>query len=162
MPSILDALSGTNADQGFKTPEKNPVTQARSMNMPSTSFTLPEEIRPFPKAGPRLENKKNIRKRKSSIYTDTPEKENLKELKIKRQSRKTLKKIPKITQGKFKGTSKDKGKGKGKKLFMRQIRGIPNDEEDESDEDETFCLECTESYSLSVPGEEWIQCTTCK
>lgn len=45
---------------------------------------------------------------------------------------------------------------------MRQIRGIPNDEEDESDEDETFCLECTESYSLSVPGEEWIQCTTCK
>lgn len=117
LPSILDALSGTNADQGFKTPEKNPVTQARSMNMPSTSFTLPEEIRPFPKAGPRLENKKNIRKRKSSIYTDTPEKENLKELKIKRQSRKTLKKIPKITQGKFKGTSKDKGKGKGKKTL---------------------------------------------
>ncbi|CAK1543242.1 unnamed protein product [Leptosia nina] len=27
----------------------------------------------------------------------------------------------------------------------------------ESDEAETFCLECTESYSLSILGEEWVQ-----
>ncbi|CAK1588432.1 unnamed protein product [Parnassius mnemosyne] len=168
LPCILDAISGTNEDKGFKTPEKSPVTQARSLNMPSTSFNLPEEIRPFPKAGPRLENKKNIRKRKSTIYTDTPEKENLMELKIKQQSRKTLtkkSKKPKIMEEKFKGASK--GKGKGKKAFHETNKR--NNDEDKSDEDDTFCLECTESYSLSIPGEEWsipgeewIQCTTCK
>lgn len=46
------------------------------------SFLLPEEIRPFPKAAPRLGGRRNILKRKSTIYTDTPEKENLLENKM--------------------------------------------------------------------------------
>lgn len=46
------------------------------------SFLLPEEIRPFPKAAPRLGSRRNIRKRKCTIYTDTPEKENLLENKM--------------------------------------------------------------------------------
>ncbi|KAK0087551.1 hypothetical protein PV326_005154 [Microctonus aethiopoides] len=66
--------------------------------MASTSFILPENMRPFPKAGPRLEKKRNTRKRRKS----------------------------------------------------------------ESEEDETFGLECTESYSSSVSEEEWVQCITCK
>ncbi|KAL1493730.1 hypothetical protein ABEB36_009424 [Hypothenemus hampei] len=139
LSSILDGVSRTNEDQRFKTSEKNAESQV-SVNMPSTSFISPEEIRTFPKAGPRLENKKNIRKRKSTIYTDTPEKENIKELKIKQQ-------LPKVEV-----------KEKEKTLHERNKRN----DEDESEEDETFSLECTESYSLSIHGEEWIQCITCK
>ena len=60
VPSTSDALLVTNADYGFKTPEKNPVTD-ESMCMPRTSFTLPEDIRPFPKAGLRIsENEKAL------------------------------------------------------------------------------------------------------
>ncbi|KAF2890002.1 hypothetical protein ILUMI_16171, partial [Ignelater luminosus] len=29
-------------------------------------------------------------------------------------------------------------------------------------DESTICLECTESYADSVPGEQWIQCITCK
>lgn len=162
MPSTSDADLLTNADYGFKTPEKSPVTHERNVNMPSTSFTLPEDIRPFPKAGPRLENKRNIRKRKSTIYTDTPEKENLIQLKTKQQSSKTptkKTKKPKITGEKSTGARKDR-KGKGKKALREANKEESDDYE--SDEDETFCLECTESYSSSILGEEWVQCTGCK
>ncbi|KAF9419164.1 hypothetical protein HW555_004249 [Spodoptera exigua] len=31
---------------------------------------------------------------------------------------------------------------------------------DVSDDDDTICLEYTESYSASKPGEEWVQCIT--
>ncbi|KAF9407014.1 hypothetical protein HW555_012818, partial [Spodoptera exigua] len=37
-----------------------------------------------------------------------------------------------------------------------------DDLSDVSDDDDTICLECTESYSASKPGEEWVQCITCK
>ncbi|CAH2107540.1 unnamed protein product [Euphydryas editha] len=161
-PSTSDALLVTNADYGFTTPEKNSVTVERSVGMPSTSFTLPEDIRPFPKAGPRLENKRNIRKRKSTIYTDTPEKENLMQLKAKQQSSKTLTKKtkkPKITGRKSTGTRKGV-KNEGRKTLRESNKKKSDD--DESDEDETFCLECTESYSSSILGEEWVQCTACK
>lgn len=53
--SISHHTSGELPHQTYKTPEKNPVTQIISENMPSTSFILPEDIRPFPKAGLRLE-----------------------------------------------------------------------------------------------------------
>lgn len=29
---------------------------------------------------------------------------------------------------------------------------------DYSDSDSTICIECTESYADSIPGEQWIQC----
>lgn len=31
-----------------------------------------------------------------------------------------------------------------------------------SEEDDYFCLICAESYEDSRPGEEWIQCTSCR
>ncbi|CAH2089669.1 unnamed protein product [Euphydryas editha] len=31
-----------------------------------------------------------------------------------------------------------------------------------SDDESTICLECTEFYVDSVPGEQWVQCITCK
>ncbi|CAH0686319.1 unnamed protein product [Spodoptera exigua] len=35
-----------------------------------------------------------------------------------------------------------------------------DDLSDVSDDDDAICLECTESYSASKPGEEWVQCIT--
>lgn len=50
--------------------------QARSPIYPSTTEFSPEHVRPFPKAQARkTQNKKT--KKKSTIYTDTPEKENI-------------------------------------------------------------------------------------
>lgn len=40
----------------------------------SSRYFLWINIRPFPKAGPHLENKGNIQKRKSIIYTDIQKK----------------------------------------------------------------------------------------
>lgn len=44
-------------------------------------------------------------------------------------------------------------------LFQNKER---SDDSESEDEDETFCLECTEPYSSSILGEEWVQCTGCK
>ena len=30
------------------------------------------------------------------------------------------------------------------------------------DADDTMCIECTEFDSKSIPGEEWVQCVSCK
>ncbi|CAH1979532.1 unnamed protein product [Acanthoscelides obtectus] len=46
-------------------------------------------------------------------------------------------------------------KNKKKNIKKRQL---PSDTE----EDDCFCLVCTESYSDSLPGEEWIQCSSCR
>lgn len=56
--------------------EPDPLSISDNNNQPSTSTFLPETVRPFPKAPPRKTARKTI-KRKSTIYTDTPEKENI-------------------------------------------------------------------------------------
>ncbi|CAH2105161.1 unnamed protein product [Euphydryas editha] len=33
---------------------------------------------------------------------------------------------------------------------------------DSTNDESTICLECTEFYVNSVPGEQWVQCITCK
>ncbi|KAL3269589.1 hypothetical protein HHI36_008653 [Cryptolaemus montrouzieri] len=97
-PSVIDDVSNFLYEaaprEHLKTPENvSPpeteillnLTPLSNLNMSSTSFATSEEIRPFPKAVPRLENRRSVRERKSSIYTDTPEKENLMEMKQKRK-----------------------------------------------------------------------------
>ncbi|KAL3278031.1 hypothetical protein HHI36_013372 [Cryptolaemus montrouzieri] len=74
------------------------LTLLSNLNMPSTSFATSEEIRPFPKAPPRLEDRRSVRKRKSTIYTDTPEKENLMEMKQKQKRKVTFKKTKSVEQ----------------------------------------------------------------
>ncbi|CAH2004209.1 unnamed protein product [Acanthoscelides obtectus] len=68
-----------------------------------------------------------------------------------------------------KGIGEGKGKGKGKGKGTDKVDEIADDTVDEndgnavdSDDESTICLECTESYVDSVPGEQWIQCITCK
>ncbi|XP_053623521.1 uncharacterized protein LOC128682698 [Plodia interpunctella] len=159
--------------------EKHPsVTPPSSTSdTPFTSFIHPTEIMPFPKAPARLENRRSIRKRKSTIYTDTPEKEKLMELKQKQscteylKKKKTEKLTPKSQEkgkGKCKGKVKGKGKGKGKGKSRNKGANNKNKDNDAAasdesdDDDDTICIECTESYSVSLPGEEWIQCIICK
>ncbi|CAH1999390.1 unnamed protein product [Acanthoscelides obtectus] len=66
--------------ENLKTPENVHSTEANvppslhNLNLSSTSSATFEGLRPFPKAAPLLENRRNIRKHKSTIYTDTPEK----------------------------------------------------------------------------------------
>ncbi|KAF2902436.1 hypothetical protein ILUMI_03748 [Ignelater luminosus] len=103
-PSLLDetlnSVYEAELTENLKTPENVHLPEANvppslyNLNLASTSSATLEELRPFPKAAPLLDNRRNIRKRKN----------------------------------------------------------------DES----TICLECTESYADGVPGEQWIQCITCK
>lgn len=95
----------------------------------------PDLIRPLPKAAPR--KMKTTRKtRKSAVLTDTPEKEALEQEHLKKQ-----KHLP------------EKIKRVARKVVI---------EDDSSDENEEFCLICCESYIESRPGEEWVQCRSCK
>lgn len=60
----------------------------------SEEFT-PEAVRPFPKAPPRKEENRGKKKRKSTIYTDTPEKEKIKTEKEITYDEKQKKKVKK-------------------------------------------------------------------
>ncbi|CAH1972014.1 unnamed protein product [Acanthoscelides obtectus] len=154
----------------LKTPENVHPTEANvppslhNLNLSSTS-----KLRLFPK--PLLENRKNIRKRKSTIYTDTPEKLNLLDMKNKRKTYKKKKTDTKdrIEKGKVNGKGKGKRKGKGKGKGTDKVDEIVDVTVDEnhgnavdSHDESTICSEYTEYYVDSVSGEKWIQCVTCK
>lgn len=147
------------------TPTKNVTTQQLDTSpKPSTSRLLeatPEEIRPFPKAAPRQNRKKNPRKRTSTIYTDTPEKDRLLEQKLLVARKKATQKI----KGSGMEICKDSGKKDSykNKRGRKKIRKTQSDDDVSSDEAEDVpCLVCMESYSKSLPGDDWIQCTKCK
>ncbi|CAH1984781.1 unnamed protein product [Acanthoscelides obtectus] len=153
----------------LKTPENVHSTEANvrpslhNLNLSSSSSATFEELRSFPKAAPLLENRRNIRKRKSTtqVYTDTPEKLNLLDMKNKRETYKKKKTDTKerIEKGKDKGKGMGKGKGKGKGKGTDKVDEIADDTVDESDgnavdsdDESTICLECTESYVDILPG----------
>lgn len=112
----------------------------RSVTSVPEAFS-PETVRPYPKAGPRKICTAGRRKRKAAILTDTPEKNALQV-----EQSKTVKKVkkPKVKIDK-------KKKRVSKKILQSS-----------SDEDDYACLICCETYSESVPGEQWIQCQACK
>ncbi|KAL3288254.1 hypothetical protein HHI36_002703 [Cryptolaemus montrouzieri] len=87
-----------------------------------------------------------------SSYENETETETFK--KTKSQSRtvqKTKKQLKNI--GKYKGKEKDDtGEGNADDAI----------DSDCIDDDDTIRLECTESYADSIPGEQWVQCITCK
>jgi len=62
-------------------PEPSAMVGLQAENQPSTSRLKlsPEEVRPLPKAEPRQTPRRNLRKRKSTIYTDSPEREAIRE-----------------------------------------------------------------------------------
>lgn len=119
---------------------------------PSTSHQdvfSPELARPFPKASPRKTLNRGRKKRKSTIYTDTPEKEDITKETEEKDRKKQAKRVKKQLGGKNKEKSKNN---------KRQNKESSTDDEPE----EYFCLVCVESYSHSRSGEDWVQCYGCR
>lgn len=103
------------------------------------------------------------RKRKSTILTDTPEKEALRieyEDKMKKKQKKEAKdKVKGKGKGKGKGKSNEKNKHEEEKVEKVKKRVLCS--ESESEPEEWYCLVCTEAYSNSGKG-DWVQCIICK
>lgn len=116
-------------------------------------------MKPYPKAPPRLTTTKGRKKRKSTIYTDTPEKEIiLKE--IEERERKKRAKGIKVNLNNNIGHSKTQDVwGKITKHRKKKMTCRPKMSSD--DEEEYYCLVCVESYGTSRPGDDWIQCFGC-
>lgn len=128
----------------------------------SKKILSPEQVRPFPKAGPRQSTTKGRKKRKSAILTDTPikkaleqEKESIKEKKLPHKKKMADKKSIKLNK------SRD-----GRKYLFQEKYTTPstshgNECWSSESEDETECLVCGKFYSNSVRGDDWVQCTRC-
>ena len=117
---------------------------------PGCSLSVtPEQIRPFRKAGNRKGvGNTRVRKRKSAILTDTPERNLIQQEEALRDERKG-----KAAKRKLLQTNTKRSKPKRKKKCK--------DTAETDDEQEWFCLVCVEPYSNSRPKERWIQCITC-
>lgn len=110
----------------------------------------PESIRPYPKAGPRLQSNRGRKKRKTAILTDTPEKQAIEE-EYERKMNQAKKKLLTNDAKRKKGTINKKNKKPTIEI-----------ESDSSSEEDVFCLVCVEAYSKSRSREKWIQCMDCK
>lgn len=168
-----DTLSGKyNSQVRCPTPSLTPT----ETNLPA--FPLPEDIRPFEKAGPRKSKDSGKRKRTSAILTDTPVKE---ALRLEQQATKERKnrKLDSALQKKKAAKEQQKVlKSVSKKLFSwdpnqpgtsgqqyRRKKRTTNKELEDYDDDEDeddVCLRCLKKFNQSKPGAEWIQCTSCK
>ncbi|KAJ8939486.1 hypothetical protein NQ318_022540 [Aromia moschata] len=153
------------------------TTTTENNALPSTSGVQttfsPEMLRPLPKAGPRqLKNRR--KKRTCAVLTETPERNALAE----EQSKRIKKDLSKIDNAKRKAvkksffSEKDDGKELPKQAQTTNSRkgqskknkdkGYSSTEISESEEDECFCVVCAESFSQSIPNEEWVQCSDCR
>ena len=102
----------------------------------------PVQVRPFPKAQPRSNNKrKRSRKRKSEILTDTPVKTTIAQAKSSKKVR-LLKNVQ--CNSFYKNSSPTRQKEKRKPTTLAK--------------QEWYCLVCMDSYSNSKSKEIWVQC----
>ncbi|KAG5897883.1 hypothetical protein JTB14_000763 [Gonioctena quinquepunctata] len=112
-----------------------PSTSVQAISKNPIVFT-PEAVRPLPKAPPRKSNK-GRKTRKSTIYTDTPEKEAIRKEHETRLERIKTKQVKKSLDGR-KGR---KNTSRGKKSRTQQ--------EMSSEEEECYCIVCLSPYSES-------------
>lgn len=110
----------------------------------------PEDISPLPKAAPKVARQTKRRQVKTAIVTDTPEKNAIEEQEAERSRR------AKVVKRKISNNDKPL-----KKLKIKQ-RNRNISSSDETDEDDCFCLICSDSYKNSLPKEGWIRCNACK
>lgn len=111
---------------------------------PSGLQKSPFAVRPLPKAGARKSLKKtNVRKGRSMVLTDTPEKMEIEERKRSVELKKAKKAVL--------GANRTNKKRRNKKA-----------KDDESEEEESFCLVCLNAFSKSRSREVWVQCYECK
>lgn len=128
-PDIVQPKSATPLSEILLNHEHDPLDIFTYESQPSTSFA-PEQVRPFPKAPPRKSLRKQTNKKKSTVYTDTPEKENIRKQTEERERKKSASKA-KINlnlekkQKKMKMTTKTK-----QKALKRTPDSISSEDED--------------------------------
>ena len=127
----------------------------RRLNFPLALFFSHEIARPHLKASQRKTNSvSKLRRRKSTLLTDTPEKKKLIEEEFESKQKKKVK--PPTKKIEKKREMKDiQNRNKGK------ITRKTGSQDYSSDDEECFCLICTEPFSKSLSGEKWIQCILC-
>ncbi|KAL0858974.1 hypothetical protein ABMA27_010833 [Loxostege sticticalis] len=169
----LDPLADTEKSEEIvhTTPPSTPslstvpknIHQAKTMfSEPSTSTATmttfsPEGIRPLPKAPPRKSTTKGRKKRKSAIWTDTPEKESIRKEHEEIERKKKAKQVKKYNVN-TKLKTKTKSKTSTKKPKTKEKS---DDIHSSSEEEDCLCLVCMESFGSSRPNEQWVQCTYC-
>lgn len=147
------------SETGMSTsPATKGATSSSSMvSLASTSHVKsfsPDVVRPLPKAPPRKNSNRGRKKGKSAIYTDTPEKEAIRQEHEERERRKKAKSVKK--------TLRDTNKTKRRKQNKQQQKNKETETESEEEENqEWFCIVCMEAYSNSRSNESWIQCAKC-
>ncbi|KAB0790097.1 hypothetical protein PPYR_15584 [Photinus pyralis] len=135
-----------------RTPSPQPSTSRSSK---SGGHFTPQQIKPFPKA-PARKQQKGRRKRKSEILTDTPVKAALEaEAEMRENRKKKAERTKKNMSGKISLASTSK-----RTTLIKKYPKQP-DTDSESDDEDALCLQCLEAYSSSR-NEEWIRCTKCK
>ena len=108
----------------------------------------PELVKRHPKAAPRNQRKKQTRRRKTTILTDTPEKQ-VAEKESQVRELKKRKKTHLVAERKLQPEKVTKPK--------RHI-----EMEFEPDNTDVLFLVCMEAYSNIKPGEQWIKCMDCR
>lgn len=146
-PRDIEPIPSTSRSVPCDLYNQNQPTQDEQVKQ--ADFT-PAAVRPFAKAPPRKEGNRGKKKRKSAVYTDTPEKEKIRSEYAEKQ-KKNVKKNVSFSKPKAKNSDKSvKSKTKDRK-------------EDSDEEDERYyCLVCLEPFNASRPGEKWVQCMECK
>lgn len=146
---------------GFQNTEKPTPSTSKDVSV-CLPMLSPQDIRPYPKAGERKNNKKGRKPLKSAILTSTPVKERLEKEAADKQSKNNSK--PKTVKKKLFSTTRTnnsmlKNMRNKKKLIPKKKMKM----EYESDEDDdALCIICLEPYSASKPGQDWIQCISCR
>uniref|UniRef100_A0A667X0N9 Uncharacterized protein n=1 Tax=Myripristis murdjan TaxID=586833 RepID=A0A667X0N9_9TELE len=74
-PSTEPATPGSSTNQAIPGPSKPAITSSFCSHATSANTLTPEDIRPYPKAGPRKKVNQQRKKRKTAILTDKPVKE---------------------------------------------------------------------------------------
>lgn len=140
-----------------------PSTSSASIQDVTTISFSPYVVKPLPKAGPRKNNGKGRKGRKTAIMTDTPNKLEIQEQEERKIKSKVVKK-PIFQIGKETRKGKPSGVKKAIKKKAQKTKNratIATNSGDSHDED-CFCLVCVESFSNSRPNEKWVQCLECK
>lgn len=162
---VTDRPVGPSASAEIEPTVVNLTGESSTASSPTVK---PEHIRPLPKAGERKRSGKGRQPLKSSILTDSPVKERIEKETTERELKKLIKQ-EKAKMKLFKSLSCKQNEDSCKKQNVKETkkrasskRGSQEVESDSEGDEETFCLVCLETYSTSKPGQDWIQCISCK
>lgn len=165
------ATSTVSTTQGSSKDNENrdPNVKMTATSKDDLSFS-PEFIRPFPKAGPRKQQKTRGKKRCCAILTDTPEKDQLAAEQSKRKSKCSKEIMKSKKQAVKKAILKSSSESDEETKLVKKIKNLQKRRKvqtrvtpsSDTEEEEYFCLVCVEAYSDSLPGEKWLQCTDCR